>query len=276
MDKACKCFTDLLITPWLKNLLSDVGKEINHMDLQQVIRQALADCHLVDRSRGSAKTAAKRLLVALSGGSDSTALLVGLSRLAHKEGFEVRACHINHRLRGSESDDDEQFCRVLCSDLDLALEVRNISDSQRAEVGRSEEALRHMRYELLTAAARETQTRYLLTGHTLDDQIETLLFRLWRGTSLKGLTGMSLCRPLSEDIQLIRPLLTVTKDQCRRFLIEQGLTAREDSSNQDPAYTRNYVRNTIIPAIESRFGDFKQRIEQLRQIVQAAILPGKS
>jgi tRNA(Ile)-lysidine synthase len=241
------------------------------MDLQQVIRQALADCHIVDRSSTLAekKPASRRLLVAISGGSDSTALLVGLSQIADKEGLVLRVCHINHQLRGAESDADEHFCRMLCSDLKLTLDVRKASDSLRAEAGKSEEALRHLRYELLAVAAREAQARYLLTGHTLDDQIETLLFRLWRGTSLKGLSGMSLCRPLSEDLQLIRPLLTVTKDECRRFLMERGLAAREDSSNLDPAYTRNYVRNTIIPAIEARFGDFKQRMEQLRQIVQA-------
>ena len=240
------------------------------MDLPEVIRQALAECHLVDNSSNSAKKKPSiHLLVALSGGSDSTALLVGLRQIAEQERIDLRACHVNHQLRGAESDEDEQFCRALCSDLNVPLDVRKCSDSLVQTAGKSEEALRHLRYELLMAAAEEARSRYLLTGHTLDDQIETLLFRLFRGTSLKGLTGMILCRPLSEDLQLIRPLLTVTKDECRRFLIEQGLAAREDSSNQNPVYTRNYVRNTIVPAIESRFGDFKQRVEQLRHIVQA-------
>ncbi|PWT95918.1 MAG: tRNA lysidine(34) synthetase TilS [Candidatus Melainabacteria bacterium] len=269
MDKACSSLYETLENTPAKNFTVGVGSDIDHMDLQQVIRQALAECHLVDQSPTSAKTQAHlRLLVALSGGSDSTALLVGLSQMAEQEKLDVRACHVNHQLRGAESDEDENFCRALCADLSLPLDVRKISQSRQFETSPSEEALRHLRYELLTAAAGEWQCRYLLTGHTLDDQIETLLFRLWRGTSLKGLTGMRLCRPLSEEIQLIRPLLTVTKEECKRFLIEEGLTAREDSSNQSSAYTRNYVRNTVIPAIEARFGDFKQRVEQFRQVVK--------
>jgi tRNA(Ile)-lysidine synthase len=246
------------------------------MELHQRIRQALVDCRVITQA-GASTTAPRQgeaavnppLLVAISAGADSTALLVALKQIATEQGLTIIACHVNHQIRGAESDQDESFCHTLCHSLKFPLDVRKASEAMDYEAGKSEETLRDLRYQLLLAAAKQAEARYVLTAHTLDDQIETLLFRLCRGTSLKGLTGMRLCRPLSEEVSLIRPLLTISKDQCRRFLIEKGLAAREDSSNLNPAYTRNYLRNAIIPKIESRFGDFKQRLEQLRQIIEA-------
>lgn len=242
------------------------------MELKEIISEMLADSGALAKAGAlghTSESAKDKLLVALSGGSDSTSLLVCLNEIAGEKGLSVVACHVNHRLRGAESDEDEQFCRRLCGTLKIPLDVRQCEHASEYEIDKSEESLRDLRYDLLLGAARKAEARYLLTAHTLDDQIETLLFRLWRGTSLKGLTGMSLCRPLAADVLLVRPMLSITKNECRRFLIEHGMSAREDSSNLDEQYTRNYVRNAIVPAIESRFGDFKQRMEQLRQIVAA-------
>jgi len=214
----------------------------------------------------------ERFLVALSGGCDSTALLVGLKQLivgAELSNFEMFACHINHGLRAEESDADEDFCQRLCSSLDIELYVRSGKDLGHHKTRYSEEHLREVRYELLLAAARQAQARYLLTGHTLDDQVETILFRLWRGTSIKGLTGIDSLRRLAHDLFLIRPLLTISKNDCRAFLLANNLSGREDSSNTSNTYTRNYLRNTIIPTIEARFPRFMEHLNQLREILEA-------
>jgi tRNA(Ile)-lysidine synthase len=209
-------------------------------------------------------------MVALSGGSDSTALLIGLKKIATEKNLDISACHVNHRQRGKESDEDESFCRKLCQSLGIDLIVSTgSSDSAISEPARkSEDELRDLRYRLLVQAAQTKGAAYLLTAHTFDDQIETVLLHLLRGTSPRGLAGMKLWRHLSDGIYLIRPLLTLSKQECSRFLLENGVTAREDSSNLDQSYTRNYLRNTIVPAIAARFPNFREQIAQLQQILE--------
>ncbi len=214
------------------------------------------------------------LLVALSGGADSTALLLGLSQLAPGANWQIFAAHINHNLRGDESAGDEDFCRSICNHLKIPLDVQhdivtsteeNTVDLSSSEF--SEDSLRERRYSLLIKTAKKFKVQYILTAHTLDDQTETVLFRLFRGTALKGLRGINLVTELDENIHLVRPLLSISKQQCCQFLAEHQTSFRYDSSNKNEKYTRNFLRHKIIPLLQARFSNFSSHIEQLREII---------
>ncbi len=207
----------------------------------------------------------RRLLLAFSGGPDSTALLLALNELAEQSTFEVFACHINHGLRGQESEADAQFCQEFCRQRDIKYQEIKLELSGNRF---SEDTLRQKRYQSLASFAREKEIHFILTAHTLDDQVETMLFRLFRGTGLAGLRGVDSCRKLENALYLVRPLLNVSKLQCDQFLQSHGITARLDSSNLDAAYTRNYIRHEVLPVITRRFPDLFQRLDVLRQIIQ--------
>jgi tRNA(Ile)-lysidine synthase len=214
-----------------------------------------------------------RLMVAISAGPDSTALLLALEELAQHDDLQLLACHVNHRLRGQESDQDETYCRSLCERLGIPFFVFALEPEEalpeKEEPNRNEEYLRERRYEFLTRAALANRANYIVTGHTLDDQAETVLFRLLRGTALKGLTGIPSCRHLQDRLFLIRPLLRTAKSECLKYLLEKSVMARDDGSNQDLNYTRNYIRHAVIPLIKERFPDFMSRLETFRTIASA-------
>ncbi len=214
-----------------------------------------------------------RLLVAISAGPDSTALLLALKELAQHSKLQLFACHVNHRLRGAESDRDETYCRSLCERLSIPFFVFALEPEEalpeKEEPSRNEEYLRNRRYEFLTRAAMANRVNYIVTGHTLDDQVETVLFRLLRGTALKGLMGIPSCRHLQESLFLIRPLLRTPKSECTKYLLEQCVMARDDASNNDLNYTRNFIRHAVIPLIKERFPDFMNRLESFRTIASA-------
>ncbi len=203
-------------------------------------------------------------LVAFSGGPDSTALLSATAALADQLGLSVRACHVNHLLRGKESDADEQFCRQLASQLGIPLDVHHLERSGKA----SEAALREARYRALAETAQQRGCRYIVLGHTLDDQIETFFFRLCRGTGPGGLTGMEPARCLKTGAVLLRPLLSVRRADCLAYLNQIGQTACCDTSNQSLQYTRNYIRHQLLPPISKRFPGFECRIHQLQQLIK--------
>jgi tRNA(Ile)-lysidine synthase len=204
------------------------------------------------------------LLVAFSGGPDSTALLAAVSEIAKQCSLQVHACHINHSLRGDESDEDENFCRELCKQWNIPLHVRKVQTNNK-----SENDLRDLRYQQLAEVAGELGAKICLTGHTLDDQIETMLFRLFRGTGPSGLLGIPVCRRLSDKLFVLRPLLSLNRSDCQDFLDRRGVKARTDSSNKEDIYSRNFIRNKILPLAESRFSCLKQHLEQLRKVMEA-------
>ena len=163
------------------------------------------------------------VLAALSGGADSVALLCVLREL----GYPVRAFHLNHCLRGAESDRDEAFCRALCARLGVELTVGRVDVAAAArEQGRGvEETARRIRYARLQQAA---QGQKIATAHTADDNLETVLFHLVRGTGPKGLAGIPPVRG-----QVIRPLLDVGRAQIEAYLAAIGQEYVTDSSNTD-------------------------------------------
>ncbi len=197
-----------------------------------------------------------KTLVAVSGGPDSVAVLRAL--LANSESVSSSAkksliiAHVNHGLRGPESDRDAQFVASLAAELDLTFIER--SHETPSTNGQSEEDLRNFRYAQLQAMANESGARYLVMGHNLDDQVETILFRFFRGTGISGLAGIPPKRLASDALTIVRPLLSVSRIEIIQYLIEVGQSSREDQSNLDSNYTRNFLRNELIPILKDRFG----------------------
>lgn len=180
------------------------------------------------------------VLVALSGGADSVALLRALYEL----GYPVRAFHLNHCLRGAESERDEAFCRALCAQLGVELTVERVDVSAAVQQGSGvEETARRIRYARLQEAAEGAK---IATAHTADDNLETVLFHLVRGTGPKGLAGIPPVRG-----QIIRPLLEVERAQVEAYLAVLGQDYVTDSTNADETYTRNRIRHTVVPALRA-------------------------
>ena len=179
------------------------------------------------------------VLLALSGGADSVALLRALRAL----GYPVRAFHLNHCLRGAESERDEAFCRTLCGRLGVPLAVERVDAAAAAHAQGTgvEEAARRLRYERLRAAA---QGAKIATAHTADDNLETMLFHLARGTGPKGLAGIP---PVRGDI--IRPLIGAERAQVEAYLAEHGQDFVTDSTNLSDDYTRNRIRHEVVPVL---------------------------
>ncbi|MDX2105108.1 MAG: tRNA lysidine(34) synthetase TilS [Candidatus Melainabacteria bacterium] len=207
------------------------------------------------------------LVVAFSGGPDSTALLLALHKISERAGIKLYACHINHNLRGDESRADEEFCQKLCSKLQIPLE--QVSLPLESGSAPSEDLMRQFRYQALLDFARRSKASFIATGHTLDDQAETMLFRLFRGTSPAGLKAMESTRMLAEDpaVYVVRPMLSLSKADCLRFLADEGIAARVDSSNKNEQYLRNYIRWQMVPVIESRFPEWKEHLGNLHQML---------
>jgi tRNA(Ile)-lysidine synthase len=191
------------------------------------------------------------VVVAVSGGADSVALLRGLAELKGSSGAgRLIAAHYNHRLRGAESDADEVFVRQLAMEWDVPLEVSKSRLPLNSAGDGIEAAARAARYEFLTETAHRVGARYLVTAHTADDQVETVLQRILRGTGIGGLAGIPRARELSPGISLMRPLLSVTRDEVLAFLGSLGQPFREDSSNNSLQFTRNRLRHELLPHLE--------------------------
>jgi tRNA(Ile)-lysidine synthase len=181
------------------------------------------------------------IVAAVSGGVDSTALLLALADL-REDGFAVNAAHVNHHLRGEESDRDEEFIRNLCEKIGIRLEVADGTlDVERVRARGIEAAARAVRYQRLTEMRARTGSRFVATAHQKNDQAETVLMRLLSGSGIAGLRGI---HPLRED-GFIRPLLDVTREEIETYLEALGVTARLDQSNDDPRFLRNRVRVLI-------------------------------
>jgi tRNA(Ile)-lysidine synthase len=194
-------------------------------------------------------------LVAISGGPDSVALLRVMHILTQDSSSPLLAAHFNHRLRGAQSDADEHFVRSLCEQLGIPLVVGYPSTpiERKAGGGSLEHAARIQRYRFLVRTASYYQIRYVLTAHTGDDQAETILFRILRGTGLRGLCGIPAKRVLAEGIVVLRPMLEVTREEVLDFLKSAHQEFREDQSNWDPRFVRNRIRHELLPLLERQY-----------------------
>ena len=185
-----------------------------------------------------------RIGVAVSGGADSVALLHILHTLAPELGLQLVVLHVNHGLRGMESDEDEQFVRSLSDQLGLLL----ITERIPPPAGNLEQGAREARRSFFRRSMAAHSLERIALGHTRSDQAETVLFRLIRGSGLAGLAGMRLVT----DDGLIRPLLTTSRAEIRQWAASSGLKWREDSSNQETRFSRNWLRHEILPALAER------------------------
>jgi tRNA(Ile)-lysidine synthase len=184
-----------------------------------------------------------RVIVAVSGGPDSIALLHLLRDLAPSHPLDLHAAHFNHRIRGAEAEEDARFVADLCGSLGLPL---RIGAAEAAPGGRrSEEAAREARYAFLERAAAEVGARSIALGHTRDDQAETVLMRLLAGAGPAGLAGMA---PRGPGMR-VRPLLAASRGDVLSYLEEKGAAYRTDSSNADPSFLRNRIRAAVMPVI---------------------------
>jgi tRNA(Ile)-lysidine synthase len=180
-----------------------------------------------------------RLLAMVSGGRDSTCLLDVL--VALRGGDAVAALHVNYGLR-AESDDDERHCRELCAALDVELEVVRVP-RPASGAGNLQAWARELRYEAARASAARAGA-LLASGHTASDQVETILYRLAASPGRRALLGMR-----AREGPLLRPLLSITREQTAAYCRERGLRWREDESNVDPRFARTRVRDGLLPAL---------------------------
>ncbi|MEO8359535.1 MAG: tRNA lysidine(34) synthetase TilS [Vicinamibacteria bacterium] len=204
----------------------------------------------VRRSLGSAGLLRPGVTVisALSGGPDSVALLDALLRAGKKVGINVVAAHLDHAIR-DDSRADAAFCEELCDRYRVRIRTgRSQPSTQAVKEGGREEAARLSRYSFLRRVAREENAGAILLGHTLDDQAETVLMRLMRGSGSLGLSAM---RPW--DGELLRPLLESRRSTVIAHLIAHRLPYRTDPTNLDPSFVRNRVRHELLPLLADRF-----------------------
>jgi tRNA(Ile)-lysidine synthase len=190
-------------------------------------------------------------LVAVSGGADSVALALAVARLAPAgAGERLVIAHADHCLR-PDSAADADFVRQLAERLGARFVGRRLDVPTAGGREGLEGRARRLRYDFLAEAAHEVGARHVLVAHTADDQAETILHRLLRGTGVAGLAGMRRSRPLADGVALLRPLLHVPRASVRAFLAATGQDWREDATNADVRHARNFLRHEILPRCEA-------------------------
>ena len=202
-----------------------------------------------------------KTVLAVSGGSDSVAMFRAfeiISRERPSARDQLIVGHIHHSTR-PQCDEEEAFVRDMAEKAGVSLEVRRRNSSKSS----SEETLRDDRYRLLQEIAEKNSARFIVTAHHQSDQVETVLFRLFRGTGLDGLRGIPSRRRITTDLTLVRPMLDLNKSTILKFLEEIQSPWCEDSSNENLDFSRNYIRHQILPVIAKRFGGQQDDIRKI-------------
>jgi tRNA(Ile)-lysidine synthase len=198
------------------------------------------------------------ILVALSGGADSVAMLHALIDLRGAFGYRLAAAHLNHRIRGAESDCDERFVRDLCARLGIELVVERAAGLEAA-MPNLEEAARDTRHDFLRRTAERLSAAHVALGHHRDDQAETVLLRMLRGAGIAGLGAMDEAGPN----RIVRPMLSLSREDIRAYLRAIGAAFVEDSSNVSAVLLRNRIRHELLPALEGYVPGVRARLAQL-------------
>lgn len=209
-----------------------------------------------------------RVVVGVSGGPDSVALVYLFQSLARQYDLTIHIAHLDHGIRGKESREDLLFCKALAKTLELPITVHRIDTPRLAKTQKRslEEAARVARYQFFLEVASHVGARKIATGHTADDQAETVLMRIIRGSGMGGLGGIAPIGELKAGVRLIRPLLEVWREDIERYLKQEGLESREDSSNRDLAFLRNKIRLELIPHLGKNYNPkVKERLVRLSE-----------
>ena len=204
------------------------------------------------------------MLIAFSGGADSMALVDMMQR--EYPNAPILLAHVNHGIRGEEALRDRVFCENTAAERGLEIAILDVNVPALAkEKGKSlEEAAREVRYEFFADLMSQRNIPILLTAHHADDHLETILFRIARGTGISGLCGIAPIRPFGEG-DLVRPLLGFTKQEILQYCKENNLSFVTDSTNADTAYARNRIRAEVVPLLEDLYADVSHRAVRMSE-----------
>jgi len=226
-------------------LLIDINQSISCAmnQFEQKLKEFVRFHHLI--------SAEQTVLLAVSGGIDSMVMLYIFIKLCKCGDTQIKAVHVNHQLRGEESEGDERFVAEKCKEMNIPLFVEHVDVISYAhEHGLSKQAAaRILRYESLEKIRQQACAHSVATAHNADDNAETLLLNIMRGTGIHGLAGIPIKRNTG---CIIRPLLFATRNEIEKYAVENKIEYRNDSSNASLAYQRNLLRHSIIPVLEKR------------------------
>jgi tRNA(Ile)-lysidine synthase len=216
---------------------------------------------------------AVKILLAVSGGADSTALLYALCAIKAENliSGDILCAHINHQLRGTESEGDEAFVVAAADKLNLPVIVRRVDVREFACKNKLsvETAARKLRIENLLDIAKTNNCRWVATAHQKDDNAETIIQRLVRGTGFRGLGGIWPLRNFADGISFVRPLLCVRRDEILEYLKRRNLKWREDRTNVNCAYRRNFIRHRLLPELQKQCtGSIEEQLAELSRSAQ--------
>ncbi len=218
------------------------------------VRKAIVDYNMLQKG--------DEVVVALSGGADSVSLLCVLKELSQELSINISACHVNHGLRGEESDGDMCFCQKLCDELGVALSVLDTDVKEFQQKHESiEETARRVRYDFF---AKVSAGKKLATAHNSNDSAETVLLNMMRGTGLKGLCGI----PPKRD-NIVRPLIYCSRAEVEEYCLQKGMSYVTDKTNLSTDYTRNKVRHIILPEMMKINSSLLETMSRMQQNIKA-------
>lgn len=211
----------------------------------------------------------KKMLVATSGGLDSTALLLILNSISKTSNLRIQAVHINYKLRKQESDDDEVFIRNLCNKIKIPITTIDNFTKETKSIN-LENSLRIFRYKEFSKLITDTQSYGVITAHHLNDHVETFLMKIARGSGLQGMEGIKEFTQLDDynELKIYRPLIEIPKQKLYKYCLEQEVFPRYDYSNNSNLYSRNRVRNIIIPEFEKLNSNFLDSVNRITKLAR--------
>ena len=233
--------------------MSQFNEQVDFHDFEVKLQQGFA----------ASKWQDVRVILAVSGGADSVAMLRSVAALRPDDSIgDLHVVHINHGWRGEHSDGDQEFVVDLCARWNIECHCIGMPAGLRTE-----EEARNQRYQTFHEKACELGARYVFMAHTQDDQIETLIDRVFRGTGLSGLLGIPRTRRLDHGITLLRPMLLHRRAEVIDYLQDLGQDYREDSSNQTLDYKRNRIRNELLPLLKLQYhSEADQAVLRLKEM----------
>ncbi len=197
-----------------------------------------------------------RIVVGISGGPDSACLLDVLYKLKKKYDLEIIAAHVNYKLREKDSDKDEELVRILAKKYSLSIEIKKMSAvSCQLSAVKSEDSLRAIRYNFFKTVCKKNKADYIAVGHNLNDQAETVLLRILRGTGLRGLSAIKF-----RNNNIIRPLLNIPRKEILEYLRKKKVPYRIDKTNLEADFTRNKIRNELLPQLSKGYNPNIQEV----------------